>query len=343
MRVTVVHPREIGGGLAETWEGLRARQPHLANPFYAPGLMRLLGEVRCDLRVAVVEDGAGRLEAIMPLHRGRWGLASLAGFPLMDHHGLIAPPGADVDLPTVLQGCGVRMLRFLHVPADDPNFSPHIAEAHGSPLLRLRGGEVASHSLKKLRKMGRNLGEVEFRAADPAVSSHDLDRLLGWKRRQIDATHFYRVFEHAWIEPLLRRLVEPGNEVAGGVFSTLRVGGRLVAAHLGLRSDRVWHWWFPGYDPDPELAKYSPGLMLMLLMIDAAPSLGIEWIDFGTGSEAFKARFANGAIALGQGGVTAGWMTRTLSAGHALVARSARRHDTRWRLRRVQRLLQPSF
>jgi CelD/BcsL family acetyltransferase involved in cellulose biosynthesis len=62
-----------------------------------------------------------------------------------------------------------------------------------------------------------------------------------------------------------------------------------VAAHLGLASDSVWHWWFPSYDA--ELAPHSQGLLLLLEMLAHAPAAGIALLDFGFGPEPFKQRF----------------------------------------------------
>ena len=54
----------------------------------------------------------------------------------------------------------------------------------------------------------------------------------------------------------------------------------------------VLHYWFPVYDP--EFAKYSPGMQLMLRTCQAAHSHGITRIDMSYGESAFKKKFCNG-------------------------------------------------
>ena len=66
----------------------------------------------------------------------------------------------------------------------------------------------------------------------------------------------------------------------------LYAGDRPVAAHLGLRSDRVLAYWFPAYDPD--LGRYSTGVALCLRMAEAAAADGIGHIDLGKGAARYK-------------------------------------------------------
>ena len=64
-----------------------------------------------------------------------------------------------------------------------------------------------------------------------------------------------------------------------------------VVGHVGLRSDRILHYWFPVYNV--ELKTYSPGHLLLDSMIDHAASKGLHRIDLGTGTERAKRKFAN--------------------------------------------------
>jgi hypothetical protein len=54
----------------------------------------------------------------------------------------------------------------------------------------------------------------------------------------------------------------------------LRVDGRLVAAHFGLRIDSTLHYWFPVYDE--AFQAYSPGRILLKHVILAASQMGIH-------------------------------------------------------------------
>ena len=75
----------------------------------------------------------------------------------------------------------------------------------------------------------------------------------------------------------------------------------IVAAHLGMHSNGVWHWWFPGYDL--RWSSYSPGMLLLLQMIAATDELGIRRIDFGDGKQPYKLRAQTGTIPVARGRV----------------------------------------
>ena len=75
----------------------------------------------------------------------------------------------------------------------------------------------------------------------------------------------------------------------------------LIAAHMGMRSHSIWHYWFPAYNP--RFSKYSPGLILLLKMAESAASLGLSRIDLGRGDEQYKSRLASGVITVSRGSV----------------------------------------
>jgi CelD/BcsL family acetyltransferase involved in cellulose biosynthesis len=89
------------------------------------------------------------------------------------------------------------------------------------------------------------------------------------------------------------------------MLSLLYAGERLVAGHFGMRGQSVWHYWFPAYDP--KMAKYSPGLILLLKMAEHAPSLGVRTIDLGKGMSLYKQRLMNASVPLASGRVESPW------------------------------------
>jgi CelD/BcsL family acetyltransferase involved in cellulose biosynthesis len=131
------------------------------------------------------------------------------------------------------------------------------------------------------------------------------------KREQYAATgardHFAPV-ERRTLLSLLMATHEPGCE---GMLSTLHFGDRLVAAHFGIRSQRVLHWWFPVYDP--AFARFAPGWIMLRELALAAPELGLERIDLGRGDDEYKRRARTGELQVCEGAVT-GTAARTV--GH---------------------------
>ncbi|WP_432118761.1 GNAT family N-acetyltransferase [Streptomyces sp. bgisy032] len=71
-----------------------------------------------------------------------------------------------------------------------------------------------------------------------------------------------------------------------GVLSVLYAAGWPVAAHFAPRSRTVLSWWFPAYDR--ACARYSPGLLLLMRMLQAAAADGIETVDLRSGPARYK-------------------------------------------------------
>jgi CelD/BcsL family acetyltransferase involved in cellulose biosynthesis len=106
-----------------------------------------------------------------------------------------------------------------------------------------------------------------------------------------------------------------------GILSALYVEDTLLAAHMGMRSERVWHYWFPAFNK--AYAKYSPGLLLLLEMARAAPAMGIATIDLGAGTESYKARMGSGSIRVARGEIELPSVAVALRQTQKLVERCA--------------------
>jgi CelD/BcsL family acetyltransferase involved in cellulose biosynthesis len=114
--------------------------------------------------------------------------------------------------------------------------------------------------------------------------------------------------------------------------STLHAGDRLVAAHMGMRSGNTLHYWFPAYDP--EFAKYSPGIILLLRLARSVEGSGVRKIDLGKGEAHYKQRLMNGAVQLREGHVE----VPSLLAGARRLLRAAEARAARGGLAAALRL-----
>jgi CelD/BcsL family acetyltransferase involved in cellulose biosynthesis len=108
------------------------------------------------------------------------------------------------------------------------------------------------------------------------------------------------------------------------MLSVLYAGDVVAGVHLGLRSGQVWHSWFPAYNPD--LHRYSPGMLLMLELAKAAPALGIAEIDLGKGEARYKQALASGAVSLFEGRVGAHPLSGRVTASTRRVVRAVGVH-----------------
>ena len=319
MKITVVRPSELAG-CRPVWRHLQGASPDLASPYFCPEFIEAVGAVRPGLRVAVLEE-ADRIAGFFPFERTWLGEGYPAGGKLSDYHGVIATPETSWNTPELLRACGLVSWRFDHLPATQASFAAHASCEAISPALDLSHGFEAyrqqrrqSGSLwlaqleRKARKLARELGPLRFEA--DAREDAVLERVLAWKSAQCQRTGTVDFFALRWTRELVERIAAERGASFGGVLCALYAGDELVAAHLGMRSERAWHWWFPVYNR--KFARYSPGGILLLRVAEAAAKSGASVLDLGKGADAYKESFATGGVELLEGCATRGGFIPTL-------------------------------
>ena len=297
---------ELGAPESERWERIRRGSPALSSPFFHVEFTRAVGAVRPDVRIGVLGDGG-----FFPFQVSRTRAGRPVGGKLSDYHGVVVGPDVAWEPRELLRACGLRSYAFNHLIASQAPFRPFVRELDVSPVADLDAAQPVgspSQPERKRKRLARR-APLRFELHSPGA----LGTLLAWKSAQYRRTGAYDAFSHGWVVEVLERVVASPI----GLLSALWSGDDLVAVHLGMRSGRVLHWWFPAYDP--AFARHSPGLVLLRELLDAAPAEGIGLLDFGKGDEDYKSWFANREIELGIGHVEAGRITE-LRAGAARVA-----------------------
>ena len=148
-----------------------------------------------------------------------------------------------------------------------------------------------------MKRLEREIGPLRFVPA--STDAKELSKVFNWKSDQYRITGKRDLFAPGWIRQALERIFATHECGCSGVLSLLYAGDRLVAGHFGMRSRQVWHYWFPSYDPDA--ARFSPGLILLLKMTEHAPEAGVRVIDLGKGMSSYKERLMNSCSQLGSG------------------------------------------
>lgn len=333
MRVDVVRPRELGADERDRWSCLLASGPAGGrNAFFAPAFALALDRVRADTRVAVLQDG-GRAQGFLGFHDAGDGLALPLGAGLADANGPVLAPGLELDAHELVRRSGLRRWSFDHLLAPDVAWARwqhrvedaavvDLADGYEDYLagLRSRSASLVSTDARKRRRLQREHGLVVLaEERDPAV----LAQLRDWKSAQYRRTDQWDRFAQPWIAALLDELLALESAECSGSLVTLRAGGRLVAAHFGLRSGARLAWWFPVYDP--ECAAFSPGTTLLLGTAELAAGRGLTALDLGRGEEAYKGRFATSYQQVGQGWVPGRAVARSHWALHSTARRCWRR------------------
>jgi len=324
MRVVISPANELPEKLATRWAEIQENNPGLASPFFRPEFTQAVARVREDVFVAAVDDGA----AFFPYQRSSFGLGRPVGGTMSDYHGLIAPPAYKCDMVELLRACRLQRWTFDHVPADQIVFARWRTINTSSPILVISGAAPAgssslhSNHRRKWRRLEEGHGEiqVDLDVRDPEL----LDLCIKWKSEQYHRSGNLDLFARPWARDLVNIISTYHDPHFAGMLSVLRVDGRPIAVHFGIRSLRFWHYWFPAYDP--AFQRYSPGILLLLKMIERAPALGIEAIDFGKGDNHYKLRLFNHRVPLIEGCVAAShplWMaTQTQTKLKQLVKSS---------------------
>jgi CelD/BcsL family acetyltransferase involved in cellulose biosynthesis len=309
MKATLVFPQELDAECIRRWERLRAENPAYASPFYSPHFARAVGEVRRDAQVAIFER-QGRIVGFLPFHRVRKRIAKPIGGHFNDYHGAILAPGLALSDPGLLESAGIQAYDFDHLPAQFGHGTKSLDAGQASPQMDLRGGYdrcVAAKGgswkrgfgdmARKARKMERELGPVRFEFA--SGSADMFERHAAMRNALYRRMGQREDYCTGWEGEVLHGLRQAAYPDFRSVLNVLYAGSLPVAAHFGLVSQGVLHWWFPAYELAAQ--RYSPGLQLIDHCARHAAGEEITAIDFGKGEDRYKSLFADRSIPMLKG------------------------------------------
>ena len=325
MRISVVHPGELGPDDIASWRLMQRSTASLANPFLSPEFAIAVGRFRPSARVAVLADGPS-IVGFFPFEQRRFNAGVPIAAGLTDCQGLVHVPGAEWDARELLRACRISVWQFDHLVDGQRPFDHYRAATMPSPIIDLTGGfdtyyqklrarspQLCSNVARKARKLARESGDLHFEVDSRDVSA--LRSLMAWKSDQYHRTGQINRFAQPWIVGLIEALFTTSGTHFGGMLSVLYARDVPIAAHFGLRCGPVLAHWFPAYDT--RFSRYSPGLILHLRMAEAVPKADIALIDLGTGANRYKEELKSRDIFVGKGIVT----------GRSLLAAA---HRARW-------------
>jgi CelD/BcsL family acetyltransferase involved in cellulose biosynthesis len=300
----LVSCQELDAGLINAWREILFAAPEFSSPYFSPEFTQLVGSVRSDVRIVVIEDDRKPV-GFFPHQRSAIGFGKPVGGPLSDFHGVIAAPEAEWDLESLLLAARLHVWTYDHLIGDTCRFDQCIVGQRASPQIdlsmgfqsylegrRKSGSAYIGKTEGLARKLAREQGDLHFTFHD--TGSAVLEQLIQWKREQYYKTGIADVFEFPWTTELLRKVAATQTSAFSGLCSVLRVGNRIVAIHVGMRTPNRLHYWFPAYDP--EFAKFSPGIALLMRIAEAGAADGVRTIDLGAGDSQYKERLMTNAI-----------------------------------------------
>ena len=119
----------------------------------------------------------------------------------------------------------------------------------------------------------------------PHLDSFFAQHIARWQ-----ATPFPSLFREPAQRQFYRTLSTQAADTGWLRFTRLDWDGHPIAFHFGACYEGSYLWYKPSFDV--ELARQSPGEVLLRQLLLAAMVEGAETFDFGLGDEAFKQRFA---------------------------------------------------
>lgn len=134
------------------------------------------------------------------------------------------------------------------------------------------------------------LGELVFVYDDARPAA--FETCARWKSAQYMATGIPDKFFQDNLE-LFRALQRKGVLVV----STLSVGEKIVAAHIGACWEGRFYYWIPAYDSDH--GKLSPGRVLLMSLLKECHARGHREFDFLLGDEDYKWHYATDCRVVG--------------------------------------------
>jgi CelD/BcsL family acetyltransferase involved in cellulose biosynthesis len=340
LEITLIPGHRLNSEQVAIWRQLQQSNPELANPCFSPEFAQAVAAVRSDVEVALIAQGREVVGIFSFQRKGRSRGVPTGGI-VSDYQGLICRPGFTCDPLNLLKACGLIAWDFDRLLASQNSFIPYHRLCEPSAQIdlsdgyqsyvgqrRAAGTHQINHCDYMMRRMEREIGPLRFvpHSSDPKL----LAQVLAWKSQQYRRSGWRDLFATGWGRALVEHIHATHTTAFAGMLSLLYAGQQLVAGHLGMRSDSVWHYWFPAFDR--QFGKFSPGLILLMKMAQYAEELGLRSIDVGTGITLYKKRLMNASLSVAEGSVERPSCLRALRSARRKVKsvingflRSARR------------------
>jgi CelD/BcsL family acetyltransferase involved in cellulose biosynthesis len=311
---------------------------------------------RVEPMIVVARDEANKISALLPLaaySRGPLRLAAFLGGKDANYNlGLFRPAAAwrkeDVAalLAAAAQLARPRVDAFILVnqprewqgaanPLATAPRQPSPSFAYKSALPRdfavWRDAHASKEAQKKLRKKAKRLEAmgplVHRRAADPDEVERVLTAFHAQRRARMRALGIADAYDSAEAQAFVKRLALCG--LAEGAprleLHALFVGDRIVATFGALSAGDRLSGLFISYDCDAEIARSSPGELMVQAVVREAIARGFATFDLGVGEARYKDDACEAAEALFDSAFAVTALGRAAALAFKLKQRAKRR------------------
>ncbi|MCJ2085618.1 GNAT family N-acetyltransferase [Methylobacterium sp. E-005] len=306
-----------------------------------------------DARILVLRDGEGRARILLPLVlERRLGLCiarTVGGthanyhLPLFAGRDAAAMDAGDVIAALIRAGrlAGIDVYALHHQPrswdgAANPfaaSGEPEASNGYGltletDPEATLRR-VFSADARKKLRSKEKRLieaqGPVAYRRAETGDDvAHFLAAFYAHKANRFAAMGVADPYADPSIRAFLTAAAS-GPDPAVEIHALYIVeSGRVLATFGGAVTGRRYSGMMTAFDPDPEIARYSPGDLLLQHLVREQAARGRLGFDLGVGEARYKASICNEIIELVEAVIPVSLAGRTYGALRQGVVRAKR-------------------
>lgn len=304
-------------GIRDEWSALAARaavSPYQTYSF-AAGWMETIGRAeRVRPFIVAARDQAGQARAILPLCTQRRAGLKIALFlggresnfnlPILDPDGnfdserlraLLRQAAQVSDDPPDLVYLRNQPRRFegFDNPLAFPNARPSASFAYGATLparVEDLAARLSKDARKKLKRKEARLAELGELSYEHCVTGARGDAILEGLIRQKSARFSDMGVDDAFgrgVATFLKRLHSETEERALELHA-LSVGGRIVATYAGIVRGGRFSGMLNSFDMEEEVARCSPGDLLLHALMRNLVSRGMTHFDLGTGEARYK-------------------------------------------------------
>lgn len=154
----------------------------------------------------------------------------------------------------------------------------------------------AQDSRRNLRRLSE-FGKVEFEiASTPEDRKRFLAAMMAQKSRRYIQTRGLDSFERPGYRDFFKESTQNFAERGMLHLSALTLDGKELAVHWGYVVGRRFYYLMPSYDF--EWHRYSPGRLLLHMLLEWATKNDLAVFDQGIGDEEYKSRYCDGIIHL---------------------------------------------
>lgn len=181
-----------------------------------------------------------------------------------------------------------------------PSPSAAFATALDGSAEAVFAAKFSKDARKKLRKKAGKLetfGPVSYEVVSTLEQQQAvLSAFLAQKTERFRQKGISSEFE----TPEMRAFIEHASQPSGrGIeLHALRVGARIVAIYGGGAHNGQWSGMFNSFDADEEIARCSPGDLLLLRIVERCCQAGLTRFDLGIGEARYKAALCDEEVRL---------------------------------------------